>query len=298
MKQAFKLLCIAVLLPSVVMAEPCGDLAQEGMCMGKELRYCNAGELQVKQCPSCCNWGGNKYKCLEDCPANGECVNECNDPSVFGCSLMNTHEWTCVIGDDDCVKRIYTVCPDGQICDESTTHKCTDISNVDLCGGVPKAGVCHGSVHKQCINGQIVSKDCAEEGRSCLKSGCTSDCPVACLSGETGCNSSSKAWSCIQDPVSGCWEKGVKSCGVKTCVDGICIVPTPDEGPDDLGDEGPEDLGMVESVVEESIAPPSRSSGCFVATRNVSGRDGIFLLLASLLGLLIFVTSVRKKLGS
>ncbi|HIA00345.1 MAG TPA: hypothetical protein EYN66_00250, partial [Myxococcales bacterium] len=266
MKGTLHMVCVFMLLAGAALAEPCGDVAQEGMCQGNELRYCNAGELQVKQCDECCNWGGNKYKCLKDCPAPGECVTECNDPSVFGCSLQNTHEWTCVTGDDGCVKRIYTLCPSGQICDESTTHKCTDISQVDLCGGVPGDGVCHGAVHKQCVDGQIVATDCAEQGQSCLKSGCTSDCPVACLSGEMGCNSSSKAWSCVQDPLNGCWTQASKNCGAKTCVEGICEFPPPDEGPPDMGPSE-----VVEPPPEDDGSSGSSSGGCFVAPRGVSG---------------------------
>jgi hypothetical protein len=280
-----------VLVPALAAAEPCGDIAQEGMCVGKELLYCNAGVLQTKECNTCCEWGGNKYKCLEDCAAAGKCVDECLTPEVYGCSLMNTHEWICATGDDGCVKRLFTQCADGEICDESTTHGCTDISNVDLCGPLRGEGICDGYLHKQCVNKKIVTTDCSELGWSCTKSGCTADCPMDCLDGDIGCNSASEAWSCIRDPKTHCWTQAAKKCGTKTCIEGICQFPPPDEGPEDLGPVGAEELEPVQEPDESS------GGGCFLSPAKVSSSEASLLLLSTLLGVLFFLPFVQRKTG-
>jgi len=266
----------------------CGDVAIEGYCDGNTRHYCNTAEVVTEECESCCGWNGARYDCLTDCPLPGECVDECNDVSKFGCSLENTHEWTCAVGANGCTTRTYTACGPDQICDESTTHQCAAKTNINVCGPIPSYGICQGNVFKQCVNGEIVQTDCGAQGLQCGPSGCA-DCVDVCEEGTAKCLAGNKQSSCVT--FNGCFQwSGAKSCGIKTCVDGQCIVPakTPDEGVD------------AGSTAEVTVEPPpgvsnnssSSSGGCIMGLTNAGMLDGSLMLLATILGLILFRNSV------
>ena len=270
--------------------EPCGDIPGEGICEGNVRKWCNKDQLQTETCAKCCTWAGAQYKCLETCPEPGACVDECLESTdVFGCSLQNTHEWTCEKGADGCIHRIFKKCATGQICDESTTHKCTDLGQVDLCAGISADGLCKGSVFKQCVGGALQTTDCAEAGQACSKGGCTSSCPIECLEGEQGCNASGQAWSCAENPANGCYIKVAKGCGIKTCIDGECVMPVEESPEPAQVDAGP--------VAAEPAPPPIATSpgGCLVSPAAETIGECSVAILATLLGVLIFLSMARRK---
>ena len=270
----------------------CGEVAIEGYCDGNVRTYCNTADVVTETCTDCCGWNGARYDCLTDCPAPGECVDECNDVSKFGCSLENTHEWTCAVGDDGCTHRTYIACGSDQICDESTTHQCAAKSNVDVCGPIPSHGICQGNVFKQCVNGEIEQTDCSAAGLQCGPTGCT-DCVDVCEEGTAKCLAGNKQSSCVA--FNGCFQwSGAKSCGIKTCVDGQCIVPsTP---PDDNADAGNSAEVTVEPPPNQSNGSSSQSSGgCIMGLTKAGMLDGSLMLLATILGLILFRNSFDNQ---
>ena len=48
---------------------PCGEVAIEGYCDGGTRVYCNGADVVTETCAACCGWTGQKYNCLESCPA-------------------------------------------------------------------------------------------------------------------------------------------------------------------------------------------------------------------------------------
>ncbi|MFT5434497.1 MAG: hypothetical protein ACI9OJ_005210 [Myxococcota bacterium] len=282
-------LLIALLgLPPLASAAPCGDVPIEGRCDGNSRIYCASGELVTEACDACCGWVGQRFDCVT-CPT-GACEDECKEGvDVFGCSLQNTHEFSCAVGADLCTDRIFTACPDGQVCDESTTSKCRPLADVDLCNGIDAAGECKGNVHKRCEGGALIVDDCANKGESCAPSGCTSTCPPACEEGTIGCLPDGRAFSCIPDVLTGCLTQIGKPCGGKVCHEGLCKFASEIE-PDVAEPE------VVEPIAEP--APEESSSGCLIQGDSGSMSDGSLVVLATLLGFLLFITTCRRRRGS
>jgi len=276
--------CLALLSAAGEVRSACGDVAIEGYCDGNTRIYCNTADVVSEECEVCCGWNGARYDCLTDCPAPGECVDECNDVNLFGCSLENTHEWTCAVAADGCTHYTYVACADDQICDESTTHQCAAKSNVNVCGSIPTHGVCHGNVFKQCVDGQIVQTDCDAQGLQCGPSGCA-DCVDVCEEGTAKCVSGNKQSSCV--PFNGCFQwSGAKSCGVKTCVDGECIVPSTTT--DDAGSDAGTAVEMTDVAPPPTTTTSKSSGGCVMGLTNAGMLEGSLLLLATILGLILF----------
>lgn len=279
-------------------AEPCGDVSFEGKCDGNTRVYCNADELRTEECEQCCGWDGNGFDCLGTCPAAGECIEECLDGvDVFGCSLLNTHEWTCENGANGCTNRIYVKCGPDQICDEAGSHKCTAISEVDLCGGISEDGKCDGNVAKICVGGQVQTTDCGDTGQSCHSGKCVADCPIACLAGESGCADNGQAWSCQEDRATGCMVKASKNCGVKVCHEGKCVFASELEAEGEGGDAG-SNVAEGAAVVDAGPAPVEESSGGCTVGRRAEGLGEMgLIILVTLLGFLLFLTIARRRSG-
>ena len=280
-------------------AEPCGDVSLEGQCADNVRTYCNADELKTETCESCCGWNGKEFECLDVCPADGECIEEClGGTDVFGCSLMNTHEWTCVIGADGCTDRVYVTCGEGQICDEAVSHKCTPIEQVDLCGGIPASGICSSGVFKKCVNNQVESTDCSANGQTCLVGqGCSSDCSVDCLDGEAGCNPDGKAWICTENPITGCFEKAAKSCGAKVCHEGVCYF-LKDVPKDDDPTAEPEAVEASDSpTAPEEESESASSGGCVYLGNDHSVGEATLITLVTLLGVVLLLAIARRREG-
>gem|GEM_PF-6099122 len=260
---------------------PCGDVAIEGYCDGGTRVYCNGADVVTEICAACCGWTGQKYNCLELCPAPGECVDECNDTGLFGCSLENTHEWTCSEGENGCTVRTFIACEADEICDESSTHKCVIQGSVDVCGVIPTHGICHGTVFKQCVNGQVVQTNCELLGQQCGPAGCN-DCIDVCEEGSAKCVSGNKAQSCVD--LNGCLQwSGAKNCGIKACVEGQCVEVVPDTGSDDLGTGE-----VIEPPPAPEPAPKASSGGCIMGLSPDGMVEASLILLATLLGLILF----------
>ena len=285
---------IQLLVPSMGLSAPCGGIALEGQCDGKTREYCSASTLQTEECTDCCGWDGQRYACLTECPAPGECIDECLEgPDVFGCSLMNTHEWTCVEDASGCIVREYVACAEGYICDESTTSTCRSASDVDQCSGITSAGECKGTIFKQCVDGQLVSTDCGALGQACGPTGC-SQCTDECEVGAVGCESVGAAWSCVTSALTGCLERVAKNCsGGKQCWEGECVYELPVRT--EAEDTG-EAVGVdAESRVDAPIAAAS-DTGC--ATSGFapdSMRDGLLAVISTLLGFLLFIRIARRR---
>ena len=282
---------LLLLTPASALAEPCGDIALEGLCEGSTRLYCNADELRTEDCSEnsrapCCGWTGTKYDCRS---CSETCVEEClNGLNVFGCSLLNTHEWTCVLGDDGCTKRAYVACADGQICDEAGSHKCVDISSINLCGGISETGTCDGNIAKKCVDGQVQETDCAALGQSCLVGSCTADCPVACVEGQTGCLQSGQQWSCVQDPTTGCLVQAPKNCGAKICHEGQCKYTHEIESPPPVEEAG-------EDVAPTVSTPSDSGAGCSIQARGADFMETTLALLVTVAGLLFFLHTARRR---
>ncbi len=280
---------VLVLVAAHAAAAPCGEVSQEGRCAGKTRTWCHSGVLETETCAACCGFDGGQYKCVDPCPTG--CVPECKKTNEFGCSLQNTHAYTCEADAAGCITRKYVACGETQICDESGTHTCVDKSTVDLCGGVPTDGVCVGTVHKQCVNNQIVTTDCGAASKACATSGCTSSCPVACLSGEKGCDPDGQAWTCDPNVVNGCYEKVKKKCGLKVCFEGDCV----------------DKASLVEPVVEPvaaeptvaepapSVPPAESKSGCLISNVDRGFGATALTLGATMLGLLLVGLLSRRR---
>lgn len=282
-----------LLLAPLAAAEPCGDVALEGQCNGKTRLYCNADELRIEECAECCGWDGNNFDCLEQCPAEGECIEECLEGTdVFGCSLHNTHEWTCASGADGCTDRNYVKCGPDQICDEAGTHKCRNKSEVNLCGGIPEVGKCDAGVFKKCVAGAIETDDCKAKGQSCVETvGCSADCPFECLDGESGCGGAAEAWSCVADPSTGCFVQASKKCGAKACYEGKCRFQAEiDELEAQKAAEAQDDLGSV----AEPEAAVSSDTGCQAGYGHPM-LEGTLIVLATLMGFILFSRIARRR---
>ncbi len=287
------LLAAALVWAAPAAAEPCGDVAQEGYCDGNKRIYCNANELQTEDCAQCCGWDGNNYDCKESCPDT--CVEECLEGlGVFGCSLHNTHAWTCYMGDDGCTKREYVKCAENEVCDEAGSHKCVDKSLVNLCGGVPETGKCVSGTFKKCVAGAIQEDDCAGQGKSCVDGlGCSGDCPLECADGEKGCGDNGQAWSCQADPVTNCLVRASKNCGAKLCYEGDCKYKQEIDELEAAKNAEPEpepDLGAV------AEPPPTNNGGCYLGAGlgETIGETAV-CTLATLLGFILFLSIARRR---
>lgn len=280
-------------MSSVAIAAPCGDVALEGRCDGTTRQYCNAGELQSEECATCCGWDGDRYDCLGSCPEDGSCIEECLEGvDVFGCSLMNTHEWTCSIGAEGCTVRTFVACGEGQICDESSSNACRPVSEVDLCSGISSEGECKGGIFKQCVNGQLVNTDCALLGQECTAVGCA-DCTNQCKLDEVGCESTGKAWTCVPSAFTGCLERAAKNCsGGKVCYEGKCMYA--DEIPRIAEPEVSElnEVEPVETPVPEEVAATSCQTSGFAPDTT---RDGFLAVISTILGFLFFMRFARRR---
>ena len=283
MNRVFHIVLASVWVVCSAAAAPCGEIPHEGRCDGKVLSYCDSqDQLVVKPaCEQCCGWNGKKFGCMA-CPENGTYIPECLEPSKFGCNLENTHEWVCTVDESGCIRRVFTKCDSNKICDESGTHKCTPIENVNLCGVITDTGICHDNVFKVCVDNQIKKTDCAALGKSCTKTGCK-DCQDQCADGDTGCLPTGQAWACTLDASINCWVQAAKNCGSgKQCIDGICQFPTTQS--DDTGSvaEGPEEPD-ASGTAEEKPAKSSDSGGCAVGGALHAQSFSLWLLCCLLL---------------
>ena len=287
-------LFFGLVITSTASAAPCGDVALEGQCNGSVREYCNAGELQSEACEACCGWDGDRYDCIEACPSNGDCIEECLDGvNVFGCSLLNTHEWTCEKGPAGCTVRVFSMCSPGEICDESSTNACRPTSEVDLCSGIGASGECKGSIFKRCIDGQLVSTDCSGQGKACTSTGCA-NCSDECIAGDTGCESSGKSWDCVPSAVTNCLVRVAKNCsGGKQCFDGRCVyvddMPQNEAEPSVIMDAG--SLNAVADPAAEAATSGCQTSGWAPDTM----RDGLLAVMSTLLGFLLFTRIARRR---
>lgn len=292
---------VALLVAGPAGAEPCGDVPLEGRCDGQTRTRCDTAALQTEECAGCCAWDGNSYDCLQDCPPEGECEDEClGGPEVFGCSQLATHQWRCTVGTDGCTDRVFEKCADGEICDEADTKKCRPVSEVDLCGGVPASGKCQGGVFSKCVAGALEKEDCAADGKSCVDgAGCTGDCPAACADGESGCNDAAQAWICTLDEVTGCFVRAAKNCGAKQCWEGKCLFPAQvEERRAARAAEAGEDASGGDAAAapeSEAAAPASSDGGGCVQSRDMAAGEGAMVTLATLLGFLLFLTIARRQ---
>ncbi len=293
----------ALLFSATASAQECGDVAQEGRCDGTTRVWCNSDVLITEECSECCGWDGNGFDCLDQCPGPGECIDECLEgTAVFGCSLHNTHEWTCSDGADGCTKRTYVKCGPDEICDEAVSHKCRDKSEVDLCGGVSAEGKCDGLLFKQCVAGEVQVDDCAAKGQTCIDAvGCSADCVVECVAGESGCESEFEAWDCTQDVITGCQIKVFKSCGAKKCYEGRCRtlseIEELENADTDTGDDDAADTADDATDETDEAAPPADSGSDGCAFNGVKGDLGDMGMttLATILGLIVFMLLAHRR---
>lgn len=166
-----------------------------------------------------CNYGCDENSGSAKCkPA--PCVNECNSINDKGCGSGNQN-WHCYYDADNCLKKSYNDCPNGQIC--SSGNCVPDCTNN-----------CSPSGDKECMNstsihtcGNYDTDSCLEWGGEqsckCYNDACQS-CSNECSSNDKGCNSSgTKKWSCQFNNSNGCYYKDYVSCDFdESCSNGYC----------------------------------------------------------------------------
>lgn len=112
----------------------CGDLAWEGACEGKTVKYCGSGSIPKSVSCSggtCCGWSApdKSYSCISSTQCAEKCVPECDKVGDKNCSMQGTHMWECV-DEGGCLKRKWTHCSSGGKCVVSPEVKCTSPNDV------------------------------------------------------------------------------------------------------------------------------------------------------------------------
>jgi len=286
---------------------PCGGIPYEGTCEENLLKYCGAdGYPHAQSCDACCGWdpagnlGNGWYDCLtpKECAV---CVDECGQ-GTSGCSGFGTHSWKCgEFDDDECLERKYEACGADAACSQESGKceaddpgPCEEGVCPEECGDISEEGLCAGDLLLWCDEEVLLSTDCKKEGKVCG--------PVPSLGGSLGCwegcsneCSVEGARECSEDGASvivcradnwGCLERSFpQACPDGTaCFDGVCTLPRPETGFDDL-------VAQPDSVVEALEDPGSESCGCSFEGPPKS-RAGC---LAFLIGAILFCCFFRKS---
>ncbi len=134
--------------------EACGDVTADGICDGKDRKYCEDGELKVEHCEvECKSSDDGKAICASDEPV----VEACGEVTANGI----------------CDGKIRKFCADDKLSIEECADRCelvedvatcvSDEPVVEACGDISEDGICEDKVRKYCENGKLKIEECSEK---------------------------------------------------------------------------------------------------------------------------------------
>jgi hypothetical protein len=219
---------------------------------------------------------------LSACP--DLCFDACLQPEARCVSESTLYE--CEATDDGCLGRKETSCPLQWTCQ---VDRC--VAPPGPCVGMPPGGRCVGDVVQTCHGDQLVTKDCAAEGKVCLfdesnQAKCGFWCTDTCQAGDKRCGLDETVVERCLQAGSGCLDWSSIPCGAdELCRDDECQPRIPD--PDDTDLTAPD--GEPPDAQDVGFnAGFRRDDGCAPGGR--SGDASGLLALLSLLGAAWLVT--------
>jgi len=148
----------AVIGPITTPGAPCGDITDEGACIGATTAiWCDGSVLASETCSGgeSCGWSDADfaYRCVADDPCGGVGdAGECQGGTATWCDQGTLRRRGCAACGELC----------GYVA-EMDAFYCVP----DPCAGMDPVGTCEGSVLTTCNSDGVRTRDCASRGRRC-----------------------------------------------------------------------------------------------------------------------------------